>query len=139
LSENLKKKRELENRTKRFAVAVFRFLNRLPSSIDSRVIGYQLGKSASSIGANYREANRCESRDDFVHKIGIVLKEASETEYWLEILSELHPESAAIEGLRAEADEIIRIFQCSNRTLRTKQSKPIKTVNQVQSINPIID
>jgi len=128
LSENLKKKRELENRTKRFAVAVFRFLNRLPSSIDSRVIGYQLGKSASSIGANYREANRCESCDDFVHKIGIVLKEASETEYWLEILSELHPESAAIEGLRAEVDEIIRIFQSSNRTLRAKQSKSIKTV-----------
>jgi len=126
LNENLKKKRDLENRTKRFAVAVFKFLNRLPSSIDSRVIGYQLGKSASSIGANYREANRCESRDDFVHKIGIVLKEASETAYWLEILSELHPESSAIEDLLAEVDEIIRIFQCSNRTLRARQSKPIK-------------
>jgi len=126
LNENLERKRELESRTKRFAVAVFKFLREMPFTIDSRVIGYQLGKSASSIGANYREANRCESRDDFVHKIGIVLKEASETGYWLEILSELHPESSALEDLRAEADEIIRIFQSSNRTLRTRQSKPIK-------------
>ena len=138
VNENLKKKRELENRTKRFAVAVFKFLRTLPSTIDSRVIGYQVGKSASSIGANYREANRCESRDDFVHKIGIVLKEASETAYWLEILSELNPQSEVLAGLCAEADEIIRIFQCSNRTLRTRQPKQ-STNREMQSINSLID
>ena len=126
ISENLKRKKALESRTKRFAVAVFRFLRTLPPSIDSRVIGYQIGKSASSICANYREANRSESRDDFAHKIGVVLKEASETGYWLEILSELYPNNEALLGLRSECDEFVRIFQSANRSIRTKS----KTINK---------
>jgi len=135
LNENLKRKKALENRTMRFAVAVFKMLRSMPASIDSRVIGFQLGKSASSIGANYREANRCESKDDFIHKIGIVLKEASETAYWLEILSELNPGEESLPDLIAEADEIIRIFQCANRTLRT--GRPSKSTIQQQSPNTI--
>ena len=103
-----------------FAVAVFRLLRKLPASVDTRVIGYQIGKSASSIGANYREANRSESRDDFAHKIGVVLKEASETVYWLEILSELYPDDDALSELRSECNEFVRIFQSANRSIRTK-------------------
>jgi four helix bundle protein len=49
------------------------------------VLGYQLLKAGTSIGANYREANRAESKNDFIHKIGIVEKEAAETQYWLEL------------------------------------------------------
>jgi len=103
-----------------FSVQVFRFLRKLPNSIDCRVIAYQLGKSSSSIGANYREANRSESRVDFAHKIGIVLKEASETGYWLEVLSELYPDREEFTVLRSECDELIRIFQSANRSIRTK-------------------
>ena len=68
-----------EVRTKDFAVRVFKFLDALPKKISSQVIAYQLAKSASSVGANYREATRAESRDDFGHKLQIALKESSET------------------------------------------------------------
>ena len=78
-NENLRKKRELEARTRRFAVAMFQLLKELPDDVSTQVIAFQVGKSASSIGANYREANRAESRADFTHKLAIALKESSET------------------------------------------------------------
>ena len=69
--EKLEFKKELEARTLSFSIQVFKVLNALPKNNAMRVISYQLGKSASSIGANYREANRAESGDDFAHKISI--------------------------------------------------------------------
>ena len=132
LNKGLELKRKLEDRTKRFAVGVFKFIDQLPTVVSSRVIAYQIGKSASSIGANYREANRAESRDDFVHKIGIVLKEVSETEYWLMVLKELYPKSEKLNDLIAEVDELLRIFQSTNRSLRTNKSNKSK-----QSTNTI--
>ncbi len=119
-NERLKKKRELEARTHRFAVAVFRLLKCLPDDVSTKVIAFQVGKSASSIGANYREANRAESRADFVHKLGIVLKEASETEYWIDLLVELYPENDTVKHLQAEIQEFVRLFQATNRSLRSK-------------------
>src|SRR5207245_5433527 len=65
-------KAELEQRTKRFALRVIGFVAELPKSKVNDVLGYQLLKSGTSIGANYREANRAESRYDFIHKIGVV-------------------------------------------------------------------
>ena len=65
-------KYELERRTKQFAVSVIRFVEELPKKKTSDILGYQLLKSGTSVGANYREANRAQSRADFVHKIGIV-------------------------------------------------------------------
>ncbi len=67
-------KRELEARTKSFALEVIKFVTQLPKSKASNVLGYQLLKSGTSIGANYREANRASSRDDFIHKISICEK-----------------------------------------------------------------
>ena len=81
-------KAELEQRTKRFALRVIGFVAELPKSKVNDVLGYQLLKSGTSIGANYREANRAESRNDFIHKIGVVEKEAAETQYWLELSQE---------------------------------------------------
>lgn len=69
---------ELEKRTKQFALDVIGFVKNLPKSKASDVIAYQLLKSGMSIGANYREATRAESKADFVHKLGLVLKEAKE-------------------------------------------------------------
>jgi len=120
-NENLRKKRELEVRTLRFAVGVFKLLRALPDDIALRVIGFQLGKSASSIGANYREANRAESRADFIHKIGIVLKETSETGYWIDILVALYPDNETLVHLKAESDEFLRLFQSVTRSLRVKK------------------
>ena len=85
-----------------------------------RVIALQLGKSASSMGANYREANRGESRDDFGHKIQIVVKEASESCYWLEILCELNPDSEVPKGLLSECVELRNLFQSIAKSVRAK-------------------
>jgi four helix bundle protein len=76
---------ELEARTKRFALRVIRFVSSLAENKVTNMLGYQLLKSGTSIGANYREANRAQSRNDFIHKIAIVEKEAAETQYWLEL------------------------------------------------------
>ena len=121
--EKLGFKKELEHRTREFSVLVFKYLDMLPNANSSRVIAYQLGKSASSIGANYREANRCESADDFTHKMSIVLKECSESRYWLEILTELRPHSEVVAKLRKECDELQRIFQTVVRKMRTRQTR----------------
>jgi four helix bundle protein len=83
-------KKDLERRTKRFALSVIQIVGKMPRTKVSDVIGYQLLKSGTSIGANYREAARAQSRDDFIHKIGICEKETSETEYWLRTQSWLH-------------------------------------------------
>jgi len=79
---------ELERRTKQFAIRIIEFAATLPKSGSGRVVEYQLVKAGTSVGANYREAGRAESRNDFIHKIGIVEKEASESRYWLEICAE---------------------------------------------------
>ena len=73
---------QLEERTAKYAVDVFKFLRTLPYDASTKVIPSQLAKSASSIGANYHEANRSESRDDFIHQISIAVKEANESCYW---------------------------------------------------------
>jgi four helix bundle protein len=70
--------RELERRTKAFALRILSFVAGFPKTRGADAIGYQLVRCGPSVGANYREANRAESHDDFIHKIGIVEKEASE-------------------------------------------------------------
>ena len=74
-------KKDLERRTKKFALAVIKFIADLPNNKITNVLGYQLLKCGTSIGANYREANRAQSRKDFIHKVAVVEKEASETQY----------------------------------------------------------
>ena len=104
-------KHELERRTKAFSIQVIRYVSELPKNKVTDVLGYQLLKSSTSIGANYREANRAESRSDFIHKIGIVEKEAAETRYWLELCQETNlgaPE--ARKSLLQESSELLAIF-----------------------------
>ena len=81
-------KKELEQRTKRFALRVIAFVCRLPRGKLADVLGYQLLKAGTSVGANYREANRAQSRNDFIHKIAIVEKDSAESEYWLELFDD---------------------------------------------------
>ena len=78
-------KTELEERTKKFAVRAVKTVAAFPKNAEGQIIARQLLRAGTSIGANYREANRAESKNDFIHKVGIAEKEAAETIYWLEI------------------------------------------------------
>ena len=111
---------ELERWTVAFSVAVLRILRKIPVGIESRNIKDQLARSSTAIGANYREANRAESRSDFLHKTSVAAKEASESEYWLLLLKELYPNVAEISPFLIEAGEIVRIFDKIRATMRAK-------------------
>ena len=117
-------KHELERRTKKFAVSVIRFVQDLPKNKVTDVLGYQLLKSGTSVGANYREANRAQSRADFVHKIGIVEKEIAETQYWLELFEEVdHGDNVARNGLLRESGELLAIFIAIGKSTRANKPK----------------
>jgi four helix bundle protein len=114
-------KKELERRTKTFALRVVNFVSEMPKNKVTDVLGYQLLKSATSIGANYREANRAESKEDFIHKIAIIEKEASETQYWLELCQEADigsPDQRA--WLIQESSELLAIFTTIGKTSKSR-------------------
>src|SRR5882762_5998122 len=111
--------KDLELRTKRFALAVIKFTSSLPSTRELDVLARQLVRAATSIGANYREANRGVSRADFANKIGTVQKEAAETQYWLELLidSDL-TRGEAVQQLLKESSELLAIFVSIGKKLK---------------------
>jgi four helix bundle protein len=110
-------KAELEQRTKEFSLILIRFLQSLPKNYLGEAMGKQLLKSGTSIGANYREANRAESKADFIHKLAIAEKEASETVYWLELMTEAGIGSRQeVTTLLLEAREFLAIFTAAGRT-----------------------
>ena len=84
--DNKEFSKKLEIRTKEFAVKIIRLSAALPSTPETMVVRNQITKAGTSIGANYREANRARSRADFKNKIKICESEASETEYWIEVI-----------------------------------------------------
>jgi four helix bundle protein len=111
---------QLRQRTKSLAVRVVRLYRSLPESRDAHVIGTQLLRSGTSVGANYRAVCRARSKADFISKIGIVLEEADETVFWLELLSETGtmPENR-LKDLLQEARELTAIFTATQRTSRS--------------------
>ena len=115
---------DLEERTLEFAVAVVALVDRLPRRVSAEVAGRQVVRSGTGIGSNYREANRAESRKDFIHKIGIVEKEASETEFWFEVItrSRMAVDEEA-KRLLTESRELLRIFTAIGRTTRRNTSR----------------
>ena len=118
-------KQWLETRTCEFAIATLKFLDALPKKNSTQIVAFQLGKSASSIGANYREANRAESREDFGHKLQIAMKEVSESAYWFEVLAGLYPMHETVKRLGQEAVELRNLLQsiCSSARRKSRQSK----------------
>ena len=84
--DNKEFSKELVKRKRRFAVRIIRLSTTLPNTPEGRVIRNQVTKSGTSIGANYREANRARSKADFKNKIKICESEASETQYWIEVI-----------------------------------------------------
>src|SRR5437588_8631939 len=111
--------KNLEQRTKQFSLSVIKFSSSLPRTREADTLGRQLLRSATSIGANYREANRSVSRADFANKIGTVQKEAAETQYWLELLidSTLARTEDAQELLK-ESSELLAIFASIGKKLK---------------------
>ena len=79
---------ELRQRTKVFALAIIRFCRLLPNTDEARVIRWQLLRCGPAVGANYRAVCRCKSDKDFIAKLGVVIEEADETSFWLELLVE---------------------------------------------------
>ncbi|MDA3927680.1 MAG: four helix bundle protein [Prolixibacteraceae bacterium] len=111
--------KDLENRTKLFAIAILRLSSKLPNSQEARVIRNQISKSGTSVGANYREANRARSKADFANKIKISESEASETVYWLELIEELTwIENIVLSSVLNEAKEILAIFSSISKSLK---------------------
>ncbi len=114
-------KTELEGRTQRFAVGIVKLVRTFPKTVDGIEVGRQLLRSGISIGANYREANRAESKGDFIHKVGIAEKEASETVYWLEICeSTALGKTADVKTFSAEAGELLAIITTIGRKAKGK-------------------
>lgn len=101
----------LAGRTKDFALRIIRMYSSLPKSSVAQVLGKQILRSGTSIGANYREANRARSKAEFIAKMGDCLKELDETSYWLDLLSESGTVSTArLEDLADESRQLMAIF-----------------------------
>ena len=111
----------LQNRTMDFALRVLALVRALPRGFGEGVIAKQLAKSATSVGANYREASHAKSSSDFASKLKICESEADETLYWIEILYKsgiIKP--SRLELLMAEAKELVAIFTAATRTAYAK-------------------
>lgn len=123
--------KELQDRTKRFAVQVIVLCRDLPPTIDAKRVGGQLIGAATSVAANYRAACRARSRSEFIAKLGIVLEEADESLFWLELMvdAKLVP-MLRVERLLIEADALTAIFTASVRT-----AKGIKKPDDLRSQN----
>jgi four helix bundle protein len=102
---------DLAVRTKSFALRIFRLFSALPKTTEAQVIGKQVLRSGTSVGANYREAYRGRSKAEFVSKCGDCLREIEETAYWLDLLAEADlVASERLQPIRQECGELIAIF-----------------------------
>jgi four helix bundle protein len=119
---SLEKADELRRRTKRFAIRVVNLFRSLSRSPDAQTLGKQALRSGTSVAANYRAVCRARSRAEFISKMGVVVEEADETVFWLELRTEtgiVRPER--VSDLLKEANELLAIFGAS---LRTSKSGP---------------
>lgn len=111
----------LRRRTKAFALQIIGFCSRLPRSQETAVIGRQLLRSGTSVGANYREACRARSDAEFISKVEIVLQELDETGYWIELLMEGCAVQDTARELLNEADQLTSIFVTSVKTVKARR------------------
>ena len=122
---------QMKARTKAFAVRVVKLVNALPRGLASQVIGRQLLRAATSVGANYRAACRAQSRAEFAAKLSIALEESDESLYWLELVRDtrlVKPE--LLPGLINETNELVAILLVSRKTAKT----PTRTTNRKLTI-----
>ena len=110
---------DLRERTLDFGLRIIRMFSQLPKTDEARTLGRQVLRSGTSVGANYREARRARSKAEFIAIVGICLKEADETSYWLELLVRggivAEPK---LKPLRDECEELIAIFVTIMKTAK---------------------
>jgi four helix bundle protein len=117
--------KDLGERTKEFALRVIRLFSALPKSAEAQVIGRQLLRSGTSVGAQYREATRSRSVAEFASKMQGALQELDESVYWLELLSAADIVTPSrLSDLAAEAGELTAIFVASIKTAKARMRKP---------------
>ncbi len=110
---------ELKTRTKAFALRVIKMSDALPKTRAANVITNQVLRSATSVAANYRAVGRARSKAEFIAKLGVVLEEADETVFWLEMLADSGiVKPSKLSELIAEANQLLLIFSASRRTAR---------------------
>jgi four helix bundle protein len=112
-----------KSRTKKFVVDNIKFFQTLPKTEEAKIIGRQLLRSSSSVGANYRAACRARSKAEFHSKLSIVVEEADEAAFWMEVLveAEIVP-SSKLEYLLDEANQILKISSASRKTVSKNKS-----------------
>jgi len=116
---------DLKARTKEYALAVIRLFSELPKRAETQVLGHQLVRSGTSVGAQYREATRGKSNADFISKIEGALQELEESEYWLELLGESRFVSAErLDALRKETGELKGILITIVRKTKSMPKNP---------------
>lgn len=115
---------EFRDRTKKFALRVIKLFQALPKTDEARIIGKQLLRSGTSVGANFRAATRARSRAEFYSKLSIADEEADESLFWMEILTEAGIISGQkLESLTKEALEITKITSVSRKTFKNKLNR----------------
>lgn len=116
-------KNDLLDRTKSFAINIIQFIQSIPMNSISKVLGNQLLRSGTSVGANYRSAQRAKSKPDFIYKIKIAEEEADESIYWLELIitSKILKDFSEAERLLKEANELTAIL--GTIAIKSKASK----------------
>jgi four helix bundle protein len=117
---NSEKHQELRTRTKAFALRIIRMSQALPRSREANVLVQQVLRSSTGMAANYRAAGRSRSKAEFIAKIGVVVEEADETVFWLEMLLDsgmVRPEK--LQNLLAEATQLVAIFTSSRKTAKS--------------------
>src|SRR4051794_13280398 len=110
---------DLKRRAKQFALRGMKLVAALPGNMGGRAGGNQLIRSGTSVGANYRAACRARSPAEFAAKLGIVVEEADESEFWLELIAEGELLAAErVDSLRTEAGELVAITVASRKTVK---------------------
>ena len=117
---------DLKKRTKSFTISILNLVDNLPMKNSTRVIANQLGKSGSSVGANYRASLRARSDNEYLSKMNIVLEETDESLFWLEVLQELNVVDAnELKELLTEANELTAIFVTTLKNTKSRINNKI--------------
>ncbi|WP_339836694.1 four helix bundle protein [uncultured Flavobacterium sp.] len=115
------KEYDLKKRTKSFTISILNLVDNLPLKTSTKIIANQLGRYGSSVGANYRASLRARSDNEYVSKLNIVLEEADESLFWLEVLEELNIiENDKLKPLLKEANELTAIFVTTLKNTKTR-------------------
>jgi four helix bundle protein len=116
-------RQDLRKRTKEFALRIIKLYAALPKSVEAQVLGKQLLRSGTSVGAHYREACRAKSNADFISKIEGALQELDETLYWIELLAEAKIiKPTRLEPLERETHELIAMFVSMAKGVKQKRA-----------------